>query len=112
MVVKPIAVSWSRRRFVQGLACGLIAGGGIRRSARAEALAALSGSEFDLTIGAAQVGVTGRPRAATLVNGSLPAPLLRWREGDVVTMRVHNALPVPTSIHWHGMIVPADMDGV
>src|SRR5262249_58111091 len=39
-------------------------------------------------------------------------PLLRWREGDVVTLRLHNRLREPTSIHWHGLIVPADMDGV
>ena len=47
-----------------------------------------------------------------MVNGQVPAPLLRWREGDTVTLRVSNSLPVRSSIHWHGMIVPADMDGV
>ena len=46
------------------------------------------------------------------VNGSIPAPLVRWREGDTVTMRVANALAEDTSIHWHGMILPANMDGV
>ena len=58
------------------------------------------------------VNLTGQPGIATAVNGRLPAPLLRWREGDIVTMRVSNRLSAPTSIHWHGMIVPADMDGV
>ena len=46
------------------------------------------------------------------MNGQLPAPLLRWREGDVITLRVSNRLAAPTSIHWHGVVVPADMDGV
>jgi CopA family copper-resistance protein len=42
----------------------------------------------------------------------LPAPLLRWRQGDTVTLRVRNAFRERTSIHWHGIILPADMDGV
>jgi CopA family copper-resistance protein len=49
---------------------------------------------------------------ATLVNGSLPAPTLRWRQGDAVTIRVRNELAEPTSIHWHGILLPANMDGV
>jgi CopA family copper-resistance protein len=72
----------------------------------------LSGTEFDLVIGALPVNFTGHPGIATAVNGRLPAPLLRWREGDTVTLRVSNRLSAPSSIHWHGMIVPADMDGV
>ena len=46
------------------------------------------------------------------INGSLPGPILRWREGDTVTLRVRNRLKQDTSIHWHGIILPADMDGV
>ncbi|MGA7800299.1 MAG: copper resistance system multicopper oxidase, partial [Gammaproteobacteria bacterium] len=72
----------------------------------------LSGTEFDLVIGEMPVNFTGRPRMATTVNGQLPAPLLRWREGDTVTLRVTNRLSVPTSIHWHGIILPNAMDGV
>src|SRR5690606_36992915 len=49
---------------------------------------------------------------ATLVNGSLPAPVLRWREGERVTLRVTNRLPYDSSIHWHGIILPFQMDGV
>jgi CopA family copper-resistance protein len=61
---------------------------------------------------------TGRTRPAITVNGSLPAPLLRWREGTTVNLRVSNALPAgsihghATSIHWHGILLPANMDGV
>jgi hypothetical protein len=58
------------------------------------------------------VNFTGAARMATTVNGLLPGPTLRWREGTTVTLRVTNRLRVPTSIHWHGIILPADMDGV
>jgi CopA family copper-resistance protein len=73
----------------------------------------LSGTEFDLRIGETAVNVTGKPRVAYTVNGSLPGPVLRWREGDTVTLRVANRLAHDdTSIHWHGMLLPANMDGV
>jgi CopA family copper-resistance protein len=92
----------------------LAAAGGRARYAGAadRGVIELSGTEFDLEIAAREVNFTGAPRAATVMNGQLPGPLLRWREGDSVTLRVTNRLSVPSSIHWHGMIVPADMDGV
>ena len=108
----------SRRRFVKGLAGGALAAVGARHfgwaadSASASQAGALCGTEFNLEIDALAVNLTGHPAIATAVNGQMPAPLLRWREGDTVTLRVFNRLSVPTSIHWHGMIVPADMDGV
>jgi CopA family copper-resistance protein len=49
---------------------------------------------------------------ATVINGSLPGPVLRWREGDQVTLRVTNHLAGDTSVHWHGIILPFGMDGV
>jgi CopA family copper-resistance protein len=115
------ALSRSRRRFVQGLAGGALAVVSARHfgwAAAADAAAAgdtggiLSGTDFNLEIGALPVNLTGQPGIATAVNGRLPAPLLRWREGDTIALRVSNRLSAPTSIHWHGMIVPADMDGV
>jgi CopA family copper-resistance protein len=115
------ALSRSRRHFVQGLAGGALAVVGARHfgwaaaadpAAAGDAAATLSGTEFNLEIGASPVNFTGQPGIATAVNGRLPAPLLRWREGDTVTLRVSNRLSAPSSIHWHGMIVPADMDGV
>jgi CopA family copper-resistance protein len=115
------ALSRSRRRFVQGLAGGALAVVSARHfgwAATADAAAAgdtggiLSGTDFSLEIGALPVNLTGQPGIATAVNGRLPAPLLRWREGDTIALRVSNRLSAPTSIHWHGMIVPADMDGV
>ena len=81
--------------------------------AMAQRSAVLAGSEFDLRIGEALVNFTGLPKIAHTVNGSLPAPTLRWREGDTVTLRVSNALrDDQASIHWHGVLVPANMDGV
>ena len=55
---------------------------------------------------------TGSPRIAFTVNGSVPAPTLRWKEGDTVTLRVANTLDEDASIHWHGIVLPANMDGV
>lgn len=109
--------SVSRRRFVQGLSGSALTALGARHLTWASASsiggpAVLSGTLFNLEIEAHAVNLTGSPRPATLVNGQLPAPLLRWREGDWIELRVTNRLPTPTSIHWHGVIVPADMDGV
>ena len=72
----------------------------------------LRGPSFDLEISEIPINITGAPRFATVVNGQLPAPQLRIREGDEVAIRVTNRLAARTSIHWHGLIVPADMDGV
>jgi len=111
-----------RRRFVQGLAAGGILFGltplfkpawAMEPSETATGSApVLTGQEFDLTIAETAVNFTGAPRMATSINGSIPAPTLRWREGDTVTIRVTNQLNVSTSIHWHGIILPYQMDGV
>ncbi|MBO1326402.1 copper resistance system multicopper oxidase [Acetobacter sp. TBRC 12305] len=69
-------------------------------------------STYDLVIGHAQIRILQRPQRAPTVNGSVPGPILRWREGDTVTLNVHNTLAEETSIHWHGIRCPADMDGV
>jgi CopA family copper-resistance protein len=105
----------SRRRFVQGLATiGGLAGTGFLNAARAATRgpSVLTGNQFDLTIDPAPINITGRPRVATAVNGSVPGPILRFREGDTVTLNVTNKLAEPTSIHWHGLRLPNDMDGV
>ena len=74
--------------------------------------AALSGNRFDLTVQESPFRVAGRTGRAVTVNGHVPAPLLRWREGEEVTLRVTNRLDVDTSIHWHGILLPYEMDGV
>lgn len=106
---------FSRRRFVQGLGSGaLLLGAGRRRSFGADGSPAseLVGPDFHLTIDELPVNFTGVARRAVAVNGQVPGPLLRMRQGDTVTIRVTNNLRELTSIHWHGFIVPADMDGV
>lgn len=108
----------SRRRFVQGLAAGGLIAGFDLRGVPAFALKSgseqpeLAGDRFALDIAEVGVDFTGRPGVATAVNGSVPAPLLRFREGDTVTLAVTNRLRDATSIHWHGLRVPTDMDGV
>ena len=73
----------------------------------------LRGTSFDLSIGETPMNFTGAAKIAQTINGSVPGPVLRWREGDSVTLRVANRLrDEDTSIHWHGIILPADMDGV
>lgn len=96
----------TRRKFVTGLTLAGI-------SPR------LSGSVPDtqqrnlsLNIGYQPVNFTGRTKTATTINGSLPAPVLHWREGDTVTIDVQNNLRDMSSIHWHGIILPSNMDGV
>ncbi|HET6805547.1 MAG TPA: copper resistance system multicopper oxidase [Frateuria sp.] len=119
--MKPISafptVDLSRRRFVLGLAAGGMAAGlGLVRPTRAQAAVqppgVLAGTDFHLEVGQTLVDFTGRIRPATTVNGSLPGPLLRWKEGTTVTLRVTNRLREATSIHWHGIVLPFDMDGV
>ncbi|EOG3622565.1 copper resistance system multicopper oxidase [Pseudomonas putida] len=104
----------SRRTFVKGLgAASTLAGLGLWRPlAQAAEGRDLAGQHFELFIGQTPVNITGRPRTALTINNNLPGPLLRWREGDTVTLRVRNRLAQDTSIHWHGIILPANMDGV
>ena len=109
----------SRRTFVKGLAVGGSAAAfglwhpsRLTAADRSQARASLAGTDFDLAIGETLMDFTGAPRVAVTVNDSVPAPTLRWREGDTVTLRVANRLQEETSIHWHGILLPANMDGV
>ena len=109
----------NRRRFVQGLAVGGVMAAapgwlqaGIKGLTPQSSAHVLSGREIDLVIAETPVNFTGVTRMATTINGSIPAPTLRLREGDEVTIRVTNRLPVATSIHWHGILLPYQMDGV
>ena len=72
----------------------------------------LKGNAFDLRLDRIAVNKSGAPDWANAVNGGVPAPVLRWREGDVVTLNVTNNLPEVTGVHWHGIILPNPMDGV
>ena len=112
------SLTLTRRRFVQGVAAVGIAAAveGKVNQADAEVIdhspSVLTGNHFDLTIEPHHVDFTGRRTKALKINGSLPGPTLKWREGETVTVAVTNHLPVMTSIHWHGIRVPAAMDGV
>jgi CopA family copper-resistance protein len=115
----------SRRRFVMGMAAGSAALGlglhsglslgsalGHDNSIKRSPPPVLRGNKFDLDIAYQTVNITGQKKIATTVNGSLAAPILRWQEGERVTLRVKNSLAHDSSIHWHGMILPSNMDGV
>ena len=108
----------SRRRFVQGVIGGGVAVGALRGSLIAIANErppwppVLMGKEFELSIDRLAVDFTGRDAIATAINGSVPGPIIRWREGDRVTLAVTNHLDETTSIHWHGIRTPSAMDGV
>ena len=68
--------------------------------------------EYDLTIAYEDVNLTGKPAQAMTINGAVPGPLLRFKEGDFARIHVQNKMDVDTSIHWHGILVPPSMDGV
>ncbi|WP_062733549.1 copper resistance system multicopper oxidase [Sphingobium abikonense] len=72
----------------------------------------LSGDRIELTVGTSHFATGGRSAHAVTINGTLPAPLIRLREGQNVQLAVTNRLKEDTSIHWHGLIVPFQMDGV
>lgn len=66
----------------------------------------------DIVIERHVVNVTGRDRVGMLINGQLPGPVLRLKEGEDAVINVTNLLDENASIHWHGLIVPPEMDGV
>jgi CopA family copper-resistance protein len=68
--------------------------------------------DYFLEITKQSVNLTGKPQTAIVVNGQLPGPTLRWQEGEWVNLHVTNHLDEQSSIHWHGMILPYQMDGV
>ncbi|WP_430460677.1 copper resistance system multicopper oxidase [Thalassolituus sp. LLYu03] len=117
--MKPEAPQVSRRRFVQGLAAGgVLAAMPNWLYARSLQTAAhglapeIRSNQIDLVVEETLVNFTGTVSSATAINGSIPAPTLRLREGEEVVIRVTNRLNVPTSIHWHGILLPYQMDGV
>ncbi len=67
---------------------------------------------YDLTIQKKRIKVGGRRGRGVTVNGGIPGPLMRFKEGEDVTINVRNTLGEDTSIHWHGLILPNAMDGV
>jgi CopA family copper-resistance protein len=84
----------------------------VSHGAAAKAQGTLSGEDIRLTVAEAAFRVDGRIGHAVAINGTVPAPLLRLKEGQNVRLTVENRLNEDTSIHWHGFIVPFQMDGV
>jgi len=112
----------SRRRFVLGASSVILLSGStlaalpftksVLASSLSNALIMLSGKVFELNIDYQTVNFTGKKALATVINQVLPGPVLRWKEGETVTLRVKNNLEHTSSIHWHGIILPTQMDGV
>ncbi len=113
------SMSLSRRAFVAGGAAAAGVAGlrpawarSVSNGIAAKGFGTLEGPLIDLTIADTELSVDGRTGHAVAINGSIPAPLLRLKEGQDVRLRVTNHLDEDTSIHWHGLIVPFQMDGV
>lgn len=68
--------------------------------------------EYDLYVADKVVNYTGKNANAITLNGGIPGPTLRFTEGDIAVVRVHNQLKTTTSIHWHGLLLPNRQDGV
>lgn len=108
----------ARRQFITGAsALAALTSLGTVPGARADTLFAPAvptgaSSVFDLHISPLTCTIAGKTQTVPAMNGSVPGPTLRWREGDEVTLNVHNHLSEDTSIHWHGLRCPANMDGV
>jgi CopA family copper-resistance protein len=67
---------------------------------------------YDLSIGELSVTVDGKTYDKLAINGTIPGPLLSFTEGDEAVIRVTNTMDTPTSLHWHGLLLPGKMDGV
>ena len=107
-----------RRTFIKGVAATSLIGltatdiEAKQPQKRANNRTTLSGKEFFLDIDYHTVNITGKKAVATAINGQIPGPTLVWQEGDTITLHVTNHLKRSSSIHWHGIILPAPMDGV
>ena len=108
----------TRRTFLEG-AAALGAVGAIGRAlypaavaAEGNRLPARGSRPIDITIDAFPLDLGGRIGNAMAMNGSVPGPVIRLRENTEAVIRVTNRLSEPSSIHWHGLILPPEMDGV
>lgn len=113
-------MTFDRRRFLQtslGSAVALGAAGLLPAWAKSASMGNMgvptqTGTDFDLTVSKFPIRIDGRDTMAMGVNGTVPAPLIRFREDTPIRLNVRNDLNVDTSIHWHGLLVPFHMDGV
>ncbi|MCC6597551.1 MAG: copper resistance system multicopper oxidase [Alphaproteobacteria bacterium] len=75
-------------------------------------MATAQAGEYNLTIARGAVNITGKPVQKITINDTIPGPTLRFKEGEDVTIHVTNKMNEDTSVHWHGLILPGEMDGV
>ncbi len=126
-IIQLIVMSMDRRTFIRSSAAlGLLSGIGVPIPAwahsqpgspfRPPGLAPTRRTgrlvEYDLTIDRTPLAFGGRTGNAVTINGTVPGPLLRFTEGDDAIIRIHNRLDEDTSVHWHGILLPNNMDGV
>jgi len=108
----------NRRAFIGGAAALGAAGlhpawaRSVSRGLAAKGFGTLTGSDLAITIARSSFPVDGRIGHAITMNGTIPGPLIRLKEGQKVRIAVRNELEEDTSIHWHGVLVPFQMDGV
>ena len=115
-----VSDSGPRRRFIQSAAAlGLLQAFRGLAPAYAQGVPSAGGELrvggdriADLVIARTPFGFGGRDGTAVTINGTVPGPMLRFREGETVTLRVTNRLDEDTSLHWHGLLLPSDQDGV
>lgn len=117
-------VSLSRRRMITSLAALSGAAalpmpawsmgkmGGHGEGAVRKGINELSGAKIDLHIADGRFATGGRSGHAIAVNGTVPGPLIRMKEGEQTILSVHNMLDVDSSVHWHGLLLPFQFDGV
>src|SRR5512142_1894619 len=104
----------TRRSFVSGLTAGmgLILGGCNRTTSETAGTRDAGPADVTLRIGPVLVDIAKDHTISTIgYNGSVPGPLIRLREGVPVTVDLFNETDVAELVHWHGQIVPADVDG-
>lgn len=117
-MVDRAARSLGRRKFLQGTAlagAAIVVGPGAwaqTHQHQSVGPQTLSGEDIHLTIAHGEVTVDGRKGHAVTINGTVPGPVVRLKEGQTVRLHVKNTLDEDTSIHWHGLLVPFEMDGV
>jgi FtsP/CotA-like multicopper oxidase with cupredoxin domain len=107
----------SRRALVKGAALG---GGALALAPRypvwaqpvSTGLPTLSGEDITLRVARDTLSIDGKPARAISINGTVPAPLLRLKQGQTFRLTVENTLDEDTSLHWHGLLLPFQMDGV
>src|SRR5579883_2360048 len=102
-----------RRTFLSALGAAVWSGSRITLAGAAERGPSAAAAEaIHLTVERTSLQLGGRVRTATAVNGTVPGPVVTLREGTTARIVVANRLTVPTSVHWHGLRLPADQDGV